>query len=162
MDDEEDFMEGMKFSDMDVIWENHGHSLCLGNVMAADNLHNIRANSIGAVLTVARGSGVNYKGKGVSVEHKIIEADDDMKFQLNQHFDEAVHWIDEMLRETNVLVHCMAGVSRSATIVIAYLVKKGKLPLKQAIEHTRKKRWIISPNEGFLKQLESYHGGSKK
>lgn len=39
------------------------------------------------------------------------------------HFDTAINFIHESLKETNILVHCMAGVSRSVTLVLAYLIK---------------------------------------
>jgi len=48
-----------------------------------------------------------------------------------------------------VLVHCFAGVSRSATIVIAYLMQEHGLTLTDALMHVRKQRYFINPNDGF-------------
>jgi protein-tyrosine phosphatase len=53
-----------------------------------------------------------------------------------------------------VLVHCHAGISRSSSTVISYLMRKYDLTLKDAIEHTRSQRWFINPNPGFMKQLK--------
>jgi hypothetical protein len=56
----------------------------------------------------------------------------------------------------------MAGISRSATIVIAYLMKRRQMTLRQAFLFVKERRSIISPNEGFMAQLskldEGLHG----
>jgi protein-tyrosine phosphatase len=56
----------------------------------------------------------------------------------------------------NVLVHCYAGVSRSASIVIAYFMHKHKLSLLDAMKLVKSKRSCISPNVGFLLQLKEF------
>lgn len=53
----------------------------------------------------------------------------------------------------NVLIHCHAGVSRSATITIAYILKHTKLAMSDAYKFVKSKRSIISPNFNFLGQL---------
>lgn len=63
---------------------------------------------------------------------------------------------DSYLAGGRVLVHCRAGVSRSATIVIAYQMWKQKVGVKAAVEATRKARWGVMPNPGFLCQLMEY------
>ena len=59
-------------------------------------------------------------------------------------------------QESRVLVHCLAGMSRSATIVIAYLLATTSMTAREATEFVRSKRRIIRPNYGFAKQLEVY------
>jgi atypical dual specificity phosphatase len=59
-------------------------------------------------------------------------------------------------QENRVLVHCLAGMSRSATIVIAYLLATTPMTTDEATEFVRSKRSIIRPNYGFTKQLEQY------
>ncbi len=63
----------------------------------------------------------------------------------------------ERTREENgkVLVHCRAGISRSATICLAYLISRYRLSLDEAYEFIKKKKSFISPNFGFLGQLLS-------
>lgn len=50
-------------------------------------------------------------------------------------------------------MHCQKGVSRSATIVIAYLIKKFKVTYKDALDFVKKKRSVVKPNEGFEMSL---------
>lgn len=51
-----------------------------------------------------------------------------------------------------VLVHCREGVSRSATLVVAYLMLKEGMTVQDAVRTVRESREIC-PNEGFLQQL---------
>lgn len=52
-----------------------------------------------------------------------------------------------------VLVHCRLGVSRSASIVLAYLLKNSDKSLKEVWKEVREKRPIVKPNPSFIKQL---------
>lgn len=56
-------------------------------------------------------------------------------------------------RNEVVLVHCVAGVSRSVTLCLAYLVKWQKMTLCEAYHHMKLRRPQIRPNTGFFKQL---------
>lgn len=55
-----------------------------------------------------------------------------------------------------VLVHCYAGQSRSAALVIAYLMQAEGLGLMDAWQLTRAGRPCAQPNSGFLRQLALY------
>jgi len=59
-------------------------------------------------------------------------------------------------QENRVLVHCLAGMSRSASIVIAYLLATTPMTAQEATEFVRSKRSIIQPNYAFAIQLEEY------
>ncbi|KAK3094467.1 hypothetical protein FSP39_002103 [Pinctada imbricata] len=53
----------------------------------------------------------------------------------------------------HVLVHCIAGASRSASLVIAYLVKYAGMSLKEAYEHVSECRENVYPNRNFWRCL---------
>ena len=55
-----------------------------------------------------------------------------------------------------VLVHCHAGVSRSATVCIAYLMYKNNFTLEKAFDQVRSRRGVISPNLNFMQQLQEF------
>ncbi|OON19075.1 dual specificity phosphatase, catalytic domain protein [Opisthorchis viverrini] len=69
--------------------------------------------------------------------------------------EEALDFIDLSLTTGGILVHCAMGVSRSATIVIAYVMRKNKLSYDSALEIVMKKR-LVYPNIGFVNQLKLF------
>ena len=60
---------------------------------------------------------------------------------------------DKKAAEGRVLVHCMAGRSRSVTLVIAYLMKHARMRLADAFAVVKARRPIALPNVGFWQQL---------
>lgn len=56
------------------------------------------------------------------------------------------------------LVHCKMGKSRSASVVIAFVMKTYNWSLQKALDFVKSKRSCINPNDGFMKQLEIYEG----
>lgn len=64
--------------------------------------------------------------------------------------------IDKHIKNNKkVLVHCFGGVSRSASVVISYLMIKHNMSYEKAYMHVKIKRNIICPNPGFKRQLRS-------
>ncbi|KAI9510523.1 protein-tyrosine phosphatase-like protein [Russula earlei] len=75
------------------------------------------------------------------------------------HFPATTTFIRNALAESpdsRVMVHCLMGISRSATVVCAYLVATMRMTPNEALATVRAKRGIVSPNSGFLRQLEDY------
>lgn len=76
---------------------------------------------------------------------------------LSLHFQTFWDFVEEARKNSKkVLVHCSLGVSRSATLVIAYLMKHKGWSYPTALRQVRKQRYIIEPNRGFSKQLEEF------
>jgi dual specificity phosphatase 12 len=89
--------------------------------------------------------------------YQVINILDRVDANIMIHFESAIKFIEEALASGGrVLVHCMAGVSRSATIVIAYLMWKTRCTLAAAWTEVERKRFIIRPNIGFFYQLELF------
>lgn len=84
---------------------------------------------------------------------KGIYIQDQPNANISRFFDESYEFIESS--RTGVLVHCRFGVSRSATIVIAYLMRKFDVPFDAAYNFVRSKRFI-QPNDGFTRELMSY------
>ncbi|XP_044534740.1 dual specificity protein phosphatase 16 [Gracilinanus agilis] len=88
-----------------------------------------------------------------------------LRVPVNDSFCEKIlPWLDksvdfiEKAKASNgcVLVHCLAGISRSATIAIAYIMKRMDMSLDEAYRFVKEKRPTISPNFNFLGQLLDY------
>lgn len=79
-------------------------------------------------------------------------------FPIFYGFERATEFIDKA-RQANgcVLVHCNAGISRSAAVVMAYLIKTEGMTVNKAFSYLRSKRPPTCPNPGFMIQLESYY-----
>lgn len=92
-----------------------------------------------------RAAGIRFLG---------IEALDMVGFRLDRFFDEAAEFIDSALAEPGgrVFVHCHQGISRSATLVLAFLMLRRRLSAREAVRLVRARREIV-PNRGFLRQL---------
>ncbi|VIO96892.1 Uncharacterized protein BM_BM2340 [Brugia malayi] len=83
--------------------------------------------------------------------------DDTPSTNIYQHFDFISDQIETVISSGgNVLVHCMAGVSRSATICLAFLTKFCCKSLRQAYQLMAQKRPFVRPNIGFWRQLIIY------
>ena len=94
---------------------------------------------IRAILSVARSGRLDHPKEDIPL-YLYIPAQDHADYELYRHFNQTFEFIDAARRETNVLVHCMAGVSRSVTIVMAYLLKKYKCSLSEVIKMVQRKR----------------------
>ena len=76
--------------------------------------------------------------------------------EITPHLKSTIKFIEDALESNGkVLVHCGAGVSRSASVVIAYLMHQG-VDYQSAFNYVKTKRPCINPNRGFARQLQSY------
>lgn len=67
------------------------------------------------------------------------------------------HFINTAIENNaNILVHCIAGVSRSASLIIYFYMKKFNMTYNEAFNMVKKSRNIINPNESFKSQLLNY------
>jgi hypothetical protein len=89
--------------------------------------------------------------------HRLV-IDDDPYELIMSNFDFVHLVIRKALRDNKrILVHCAAGVSRSATLVAAYLILENNMTAQEAINFIISKRECVNPNDGFrwqLKELE--------
>ena len=89
--------------------------------------------------------------------YKHVTVADTPETDITASFNTCFSFIDEARRAGGcVLVHCMAGVSRSATVVMGYLMKSQGMTFDAAFKHVKQCRPCICPNDGFRKQLQSY------
>ncbi|XP_028580422.1 dual specificity protein phosphatase 10 [Podarcis muralis] len=127
--------------------------LFLGNEHDAQDLEKMQRLNIGYVINVTTHLPLYHYEKGL-LNYKRLPATDSNKQNLRQYFEEAFEFIEEAHQcGKGLLIHCQAGVSRSATIVIAYLMKHTRMTMTDAYKFVKGKRPIISPNLNFMGQL---------
>lgn len=129
----------------------HRNEIIRGHLWIGDALTD--GSAFDAIVSVGCANTAYPTHTGVAY-HRII-AGDSKEEDLLRHFDAACDFIHSH-RDKRVLVHCQAGVSRSATICVAYLMKHGGLFLEGAYMTVKGARKIICPNIGFMKQLIVY------
>lgn len=122
------------------------------------SLNECENNNIKVIITIFHRE-IEIKANGVEKYYFFLCEDDDFQ-DIKQYFMETIRIIEEN-KNVNILIHCYAGVSRSASLTIAYYLNKyiklKKMNVTRAIKSIRKKRPIIDPNDGFLKQLNEFH-----
>lgn len=94
--------------------------------------------------------------EGCTIVNKVINIPDTEQSNLLEHFPKICYFIHTALqnKQSEVLVHCRAGISRSASAITAYLVWARRESWLDALEFVASKRAIVCPNAGFLAQLE--------
>ena len=93
---------------------------------------------------------------GQVLDNKRIFFKDEAATDIKQYFREGIEFIDRNIGTGNVLVHCAHGRSRSPTMAVAYMMFKRRIPLEDALGILTSQCDIISPNEGFLRQLKEF------
>ncbi len=126
------------------------HKLYIGNREAGKSDKLLGIKGIEAVLQIADRSYEINDGR----IRKYIAIIDEPGQDISKYFKASYKFIDDMIKQDKrILVHCDAGVSRSSTIVIHYLMKKYGFTAKQAYNYVKKQRPCIKPNDGFIHAL---------
>lgn len=96
--------------------------------------------------------GGQYEHPGVTVA--VFPAEDRSDYNIHKDAVGALKFIFDGVRNNElILVHCHAGVSRSATVVLMYLMIRYKMPLDEALMTLKNIRPIVNPNSGFMAYL---------
>lgn len=128
--------------------------LYLTSITEAESFSFLKNNKITAILTInIEPVRIPLGLQNSGIKTKFINLADNCTSHIKSYFDEMNDFIE---RNERVVVHCYAGKSRSATAVIAYLMKTSKMTLDQALQFVQSKRHVVCPNFSFMGQLKSY------
>ncbi|XP_071947783.1 dual specificity protein phosphatase 12-like [Antedon mediterranea] len=129
--------------------------LFIGSLDSIKSASNLADMGIRHVLSIM--SSVKPSLSSQEVVHKFVEVDDDLEADILQFLPECTEFVKDGLQKGGILVHCFGGVSRSASVVIAYLMEKECLTVDEALKEVQKIRPAVMPNEAFISQLQLYH-----
>ncbi|CAD8110340.1 unnamed protein product [Paramecium sonneborni] len=145
-----------QMDDMTCIVDNGtSGSIYLGNIESASSLENLRRHRINGVLSICMNK-IPFQVQTQLQNYQHIYLEDCESENISRHFESSNQFIERARQSGNVLIHCMAGISRSATLVAAYLMKKNNMSAQDSLKLLEKKRWQVYPNNGFLRQLQQY------
>ncbi|XP_063000155.1 dual specificity protein phosphatase 15 [Elgaria multicarinata webbii] len=131
--------------------------LFLGNFIDAKDLDQLSRNNITHIVSIHESPQPFIPG----ITYLRIALPDTPEANIKKHFKECINFIHSCrLRGGNCLVHCLAGISRSTTIVLAYIMAVTQLSWREALEAVKAVRPVANPNPGFRHQLEE-HGCSR-
>jgi len=129
--------------------------LYLGSQVDAMNQEVLKNHNITYILNVSTSC---PKPDFIKDSHFLrIPVNDNYSDKLLPYFKEAIHFLDKVRESSGcALVHCLGGISRSATVAIAYIMQNMKMTSDDAYRYVKGKRSTISPNFNFLGQLLEY------
>ena len=144
-------------------------NIYIGSIGAAINNDKLLEIGITDILSLCGDIGCE-KMDNVVYKYYNVSDKPEKNMELFVILKECINYIDQVISKNNnnnnntkrkkILIHCMMGKSRSATIIIAYLMYKNNIGWMEALRCVREKRSIVEPNLGFislLKQFEKDH-----
>jgi Leucine-rich repeat (LRR) protein/protein-tyrosine phosphatase len=125
----------------------------LGSSFAATNKQGLKALGITHILNAA----IAVQQFPKHFKYRVLNLLDSYQQEIQSQFEHTIKFIEEAVASGGkVLVHCQVGMSRSATLVIAYLMHAKKMKYMEAFAYTVERRAVVNPNPGFKKQLAAF------
>lgn len=128
-------------------------NIWLGSLESACDRHALRVHGINNVVSAVYDLNPIFPDDPELLYLKVPVIDKPTA-DIAKHFDRAIEFIHTAVeKRQGVLIHCVYGISRSSTLVCAYLIKKHGMTVKSAINYVKQRRPQAEPNSGFLVQL---------
>lgn len=146
-----------------------GDCLFLGDIHDALDVDEVRSKGITHVVSCCpeRKDEIPPAGgdKEKKIEYLFVDVKDHIQQDLMGFFKEVIDFIRDAIEKdenNKILVHCAAGISRSATFVIAFLSDFFKIEPLFALEMVSELREKVCPNLAFLLQLKNFFDSHAK
>ena len=136
-------------------------NIYLSGVLGANDKKSLDKNNITEIINCTKNIPNYFENKlnshNVPYNYLRIPVDDTVGQNIEQYFNITFDTIDKSIKDNKkILIHCFAGMSRSATILIAYFMKKNNWDYTTAYNFIKSKRSIIKPNRDFIKNLNNF------
>lgn len=129
--------------------------IALGSLRTVQSMPALQQLGVTHVLTCGRN--LRTPQFPPPIRQMVLDVDDNEDQDMNQYFLTAIEFLETCVSTGGLcIVHCFAGVSRSATVVVAYLMKSQRLSFMQALEFVQKSRPAANPNPNFRRQLVAF------
>lgn len=132
--------------------------LFLGDIHSASNAQLLEAYGIVAIVNIGGGEN-KFPTQFAYLRISMLDREDS---DIKKHLDVVVNFITEHRTRGGVLVHCKGGICRSASFLIAYLMRSEKLSVIHAHGIVKGKRPAIRPRPCFLSVIDKWAQGFKK
>ena len=100
---------------------------------------------------------LKLESSSINIEYLTLNLRDNVSENIECLFFKCINYINDVKdKKGRVLIHCYKGVSRSVSIVIAYLIYLNKWSYDKAFDFVQSKRAIANPNIGFYLQLKTF------
>ena len=114
----------------------------------------IRKNKISHILVAAKDLQKHFQ---TTLSYKQLNLTDNPTSNISKYFVESIKFIEQSLEKGGcILVHCLGGKSRSASIITAYIMIKLELSFEDALKFVKGARSKADPNPGFVIQLKDF------
>ena len=129
-------------------------NLWLGSLASSCNLEALQERKIETIVSVILGATAMYPYDLNYERAKLRDVEDEDIITDIERLLPIIH--EKLLQGEGLLLHCMEGRSRSATIAAAYLIKYHNMGAEEALRFLKDKRTQVNPNPGYVRQLHEY------
>lgn len=130
-------------------------NIFLGNIKSSTNASILKENNITHIINCAS---TDYPSTNSNISYFDIPISDDTTSSITPYLSKACEFIEKCIEQKGkVLVHCEEGISRSSSVIIAYLIFKEGISYREAFNKVSNICPKIQPNPTFKKELISFH-----
>ena len=136
------------------IFDNPTHiidNIYLGNAYNAANYETLRNSNIKNIINITNNIPNYYEDY---FEYKNYVMKDNNQSSISEYLDDSYQYINRN-KDKNILIHCYAGSSRSASLVLYYLIKKYNMTFDEANTLLKNKRDIVNINLTFIDEIKN-------
>ncbi len=126
-------------------------NIYLGNALNASSIETLHKFSIQGIINITHDIPSYYPD---DITYLNISVRDTRDSFLESHLETAYRFIQQN-SDKNILVHCYMGSSRSASLVIYYLMRQHGMPYQEAQEFVKNKRPVVNLNTNFARELQN-------